>query len=407
MDAISVSSGLSLKLILDDASRVRRTVKRWYNQKQNMIHILSVIRKQAQWTANWSYAIKFIPLRMSASYATPSNKSAITPTMASGHGESMSEVTLVEWLPKLEAKLKDQLNDGSDSQPEIEDDILLNNSKDDRIDKELQELVSFQMKEEHEPIINIEKSCKLFTVKQEDGSYLALIKKCLLGNVKEGRYSVLSLFYVRKWFAPFLQMVGSKIGKMVEISTVTNIAPDLLQVGDGSFIADSVSIGAAKERLLGTVRTLKANKKHIPLAEKPLWSSYVWRSELITALYENIPVPFLINMCLVFLNTWRISEFDLVEVNDYAAVNVNSALQTHLFEDRVMKMSNLIIQPHCSIGHSSVVLYDTVLEEGSTLCNLSLLMKGEVLPKLTVWEGIPAQFKSDYSKLASLKKKSV
>jgi hypothetical protein len=71
-------------------------------------------------------------------------------------GESMSEVTLVEWLPKFETKLKDQLNDSSDSQSEIEDDISSNISKEENVDKELQELVDFQINEERASIINIE-----------------------------------------------------------------------------------------------------------------------------------------------------------------------------------------------------------------------------------------------------------
>jgi hypothetical protein len=38
-----------------------------------------------------------------------------------------------------------------------------------------------------------------------------------------------------------------------------------------------------------------------------------------------------------------------------------------------------------------LVLYDTLMEEGSSLGSLSLLMKGEVLPADTHWQGIPAR----------------
>jgi hypothetical protein len=38
-----------------------------------------------------------------------------------------------------------------------------------------------------------------------------------------------------------------------------------------------------------------------------------------------------------------------------------------------------------------LVLYDTRLEEGAALGDLSLLMKGETLPAWTSWEGIPAR----------------
>jgi hypothetical protein len=43
------------------------------------------------------------------------------------------------------------------------------------------------------------------------------------------------------------------------------------------------------------------------------------------------------------------------------------------------------------VGAGSLVLYDTVLEEGAALGDLSLLMKGETLPAWSRWEGIPAQ----------------
>ncbi len=74
-----------------------------------------------------------------------------------------------------------------------------------------------------------------------------------------------------------------------------------------------------------------------------------------------------------------------------AALNYFCGLQTHLFEDRVMKMSNLRIGKNCSVGHGSIVLYDTQMEPGSQLHSVSLLMKGETLPAGTHWQGIPAQ----------------
>ena len=85
-----------------------------------------------------------------------------------------------------------------------------------------------------------------------------------------------------------------------------------------------------------------------------------------------------------------LSEFDLVRVGDQAALNADCTIQTHLFEDRVMKMSTIDIAPHCKVGAGSLVLYDTRLEEGAALGDLSLLMKGETLPAWTSWQGIPA-----------------
>jgi carbonic anhydrase/acetyltransferase-like protein (isoleucine patch superfamily) len=56
-----------------------------------------------------------------------------------------------------------------------------------------------------------------------------------------------------------------------------------------------------------------------------------------------------------------------------------------------MKMSTVHIGLRCHVGAGSLVLYDTNMEEGASLGDLSLLMKGEVLPVGTAWAGIPAR----------------
>jgi non-ribosomal peptide synthetase-like protein len=91
------------------------------------------------------------------------------------------------------------------------------------------------------------------------------------------------------------------------------------------------------------------------------------------------------------METTDLSEFDLVCIGDEATLNADCTIQTHLFEDRVMKMDYIDIGARCSVGAGSLVLYDTRLEEGAALGDLSLLMKGEMLPAWTSWEGIPAR----------------
>ena len=147
--------------------------------------------------------------------------------------------------------------------------------------------------------------------------------------------------------------------------------------------------------------------------EKPLWNNFVWRNELINALHEHLAEPFLIGaltgtpfVCWyfrllgarigrrVYMETTDFSEFDLATIGDEAMLNADCTVQTHLFEDRVMKMSTVEIGARCKVGAGSLVLYDTRMEAGSSLGDLSLLMKGEVLPKDTRWEGIPARRES-------------
>ena len=142
----------------------------------------------------------------------------------------------------------------------------------------------------------------------------------------------------------------------------------------------------------------------------PMWSTFVWRTELITALYENVAVPLLIGPMTgtpfapvllrlfgarigrrCYLETTYLTEFDLVSIGDDTVIGANCSLQTHLFEDRVMKMSALHVGSGCSIGPRAIVLYDARLEDGIRFDGLSLAMKGETLSGRCTWRGVPAR----------------
>lgn len=167
----------------------------------------------------------------------------------------------------------------------------------------------------------------------------------------------------------------------------------------GAMFATLVVV-AAKWILIGRYR---------PRVE-PLWGRFVRRSELVTGLYENVAVPMLVSWLTgtplispvlrlfgvkigrhVMLDTTYITEFDLVEIGDAAAVGPRTSLQTHLFEDRVMKMSNLAIGAGSTVGTRAVVLYDAEVGPHAILDGLSLLMKGERIEHGHRWQGIPAQ----------------
>ena len=401
---------------------------------------------------------------------------------------------------------------------------------------------------------------------------IAAVKWVLLGRVKPGRYSTHSWFYLRKWFvdqlmglsldvlgplyatiylAPWYKLLGAKLGKRAEISTASFISPDLLEVGDESFIADSVSLGSARleqghftigvnrvgkrtfignsallppgviignnaligclsvppadpadaardgatwlgspavflpQRQTSTAFSVESTFQPTPKlqalraaiefirvilpvtgfvvlssllfsvvvwmepkrylwevlllfpvlyagvglaaililaatkwllvgryrsGERPLWSSFVWRNELVNAMHEHLVSDLILEvlpgtpfLCWffrlmgarigkrVYLDTTDITEFDLVSLGEEAEINGDATLQTHLFEDRVMKMSRVDIGARCTVGSTSLVLYDTKMEPGAQLNDLSLLMKGETLPAGTCWEGVPAR----------------
>ncbi|QEL15028.1 Pls/PosA family non-ribosomal peptide synthetase [Limnoglobus roseus] len=143
--------------------------------------------------------------------------------------------------------------------------------------------------------------------------------------------------------------------------------------------------------------------------ERPLWSGFVWRTEFISGVREYLADLFLVGLLTgtpfvcwyfrlmgakigrrVFMDTTDLCEFDLTRVGDEAELNEDCTLQTHLFEDRVMKVSNIEIGPGATVGGWTLILYDTVVEAGTVVEDLSLVMKGEVLPADTRWAGIPA-----------------
>lgn len=143
---------------------------------------------------------------------------------------------------------------------------------------------------------------------------------------------------------------------------------------------------------------------------EPLWSGFVRRTEFVTGIYEGAAVPVLLATVSgtpmlapllrlfgvhvgrrTLVDTTYLTEFDLVSIGDDVAVGPEASLQTHLFEDRVMKMGTISLQPGSSVGTRAVVLYGSAVGDDAVLAPLSLVMKGESLPAGTGWAGIPAQ----------------
>jgi len=144
--------------------------------------------------------------------------------------------------------------------------------------------------------------------------------------------------------------------------------------------------------------------------ERPLWSTFVWRSDMVNGVHFNLGEHFFLGMLQgtpfvawafrlfgmkigrrCYIDTISFTEFDLVEMGDDVSINSGANIQTHLFEDRIMKMGTVRIGDRCSVGASSTVLFGTMMENGSSLEDLSLLTKGETLPSGTRWHGIPAR----------------
>ena len=141
----------------------------------------------------------------------------------------------------------------------------------------------------------------------------------------------------------------------------------------------------------------------------PMWTLFVWTTEAITNLYESIAVPNLLNMLRgtpllpwalrlmgvhigrgVYLDTTDVTEFDCAHIGEHAEMNGWTGPQTHLFEDRVMKIDHSRIGRGVTVRGRSTILYDAEVGDGVRLGPLSLVMKGERIPANTDWRGSPA-----------------
>ena len=395
---------------------------------------------------------------------------------------------------------------------------------------------------------------RLFLPRQKAGIFsiygLTYCRMWLLNRVLDSSLSVLHGVYASMFASGWLRLMGTKVGRHAEVSTAVGIVPDLLTLGDDTFIADGVMLGdeeqrggwvvlrpttignrsfvgngayvadgaavpddvligvqtrtpendqlrsgqtwmgspplllPARERLEGFPQSLtfrpawgrKLGRAAIeslrivlplafviasgylivqlvmPLAEAedvewftvanalawagvcyglgsfllvvalkwtlvgryrpraaPMWTPFVWLSEAVTNVYESLAVPNLLSHLRgtpllpwalwllgarigrgVYMDTTDLTEFDCVRIGDEAELNGWCGPQTHLFEDRVMKIGHVRIGAGASIGESSSVLYDTVVGERAVLGPLTLVAKGERLPPDSRWEGSPA-----------------
>ncbi len=143
---------------------------------------------------------------------------------------------------------------------------------------------------------------------------------------------------------------------------------------------------------------------------KPMWSWWALKTEAVAVMYwgmagkallEHLRGTPMLPMAMrlfgvkigqgTFMDATDITEFDCVTIGDFVAVNSGACLQTHLYEDRLMKVGRIRIGNDVTIGAGSTVLYDTHVGDGAVIGPMTLVMKGEELPKSSSWVGSPAQ----------------
>ncbi|MGL4287146.1 MAG: Pls/PosA family non-ribosomal peptide synthetase [Phreatobacter sp.] len=143
---------------------------------------------------------------------------------------------------------------------------------------------------------------------------------------------------------------------------------------------------------------------------QPLWSFWSMRAEATAVLYWGLAgkvfleslrgTPFLPVILRLYgtrtgkgicMNSTDITEFDCVTIGDHCAINAMSALQTHLYEDRIMKVGRVELGRGVTVGAGATVLYDTKVGDFAQLGCLTVVMKGETIPASSAWTGAPAQ----------------
>jgi non-ribosomal peptide synthetase-like protein len=174
------------------------------------------------------------------------------------------------------------------------------------------------------------------------------------------------------------------------------------------FVATSVGICAIMAVVVLMIKWLMMGRYKPQM--RPMWSFWAMKTEMVAVMYWGLAgrvfndhlrgTPFLPMMLRlygakigkgVYMDMTDITEFDCVTVGDFAALNSLCCLQTHLYEDRVMKIGRIDVGRGVVVGAGATVLYDTKVGDFARLGPLTLVMKGEHIPSNSTWGGSPAE----------------
>ncbi len=178
------------------------------------------------------------------------------------------------------------------------------------------------------------------------------------------------------------------------------LAVTFLAFSVGIAVTTTVAVAGIKWLLMGVYKPMM----------KPMWSFWAMRTEAVAVLYHALAgktllehlqgtpmLPWVLRLFGakfgkgVWMNMTDITEFDCVKVGDFCQINAMSALQTHLYEDRIMKVGRVELGAGVSVGAASTVLYDTHIGDYARLGPLTVVMKGESIPSNSEWHGAPAE----------------
>ena len=203
---------------------------------------------------------------------------------------------------------------------------------------------------------------------------------------------------------PVIVTCGIGLGVLLALALLTQefgaIVAALLS-GVVMLTAGAVAAGistAAKWIIVGRIR----------VGEHPLWSSFVWRSEVADTFVEMVAAPWFAQAATgtpalvvwlrslgasigrgVWCETYWLPEADLAHLGDGSTVNRGCVVQTHLFHDRIMSMDTVTLDAGATLGPHSVILPAARIAEHGTVGPASLVMRGELVPVGSRWSGNP------------------
>jgi non-ribosomal peptide synthetase-like protein len=175
-----------------------------------------------------------------------------------------------------------------------------------------------------------------------------------------------------------------------------------------TLLSGIVMLTAAAVAALVTTAAKWAFVGRIRVGEHPLWSSFVWRTEVSDSFVEMVAAPWFAQAAAgtpalvwwlrslgahigrgVWCETYWLPEADLAFLHDGSTVNRGCVVQTHLFHDRIMSMDTVALDTGATLGPHSVILPAARIGEHGTVGPASLVMRGELVPVGSRWSGNP------------------
>ena len=203
---------------------------------------------------------------------------------------------------------------------------------------------------------------------------------------------------------PVIVTCGLWLGVLLGLATIETT----VGVGWSIVLSGFVLLAAAAASAVVSTLAKWVIVGRIRVSEQPLWSSFVWRTEVADTFVEMVAAPWFargaagtpaLAMWLrslgakigkgVWCDSYWLPEADLVTLGDGATVNRGCVVQTHLFHDRIMSMDTVTLEAGATLGPHSVILPAATIGAHATVGPASLVMRGESVPVGSRWSGNP------------------